>query len=66
MSMMCEKEVYIIERDVYKYDNYKYFNFFSLNLILKFLIFCLLLLMVFNDFFWGILFWLTGGGVLVV
>lgn len=66
MSMMCEKEVYITERDAYKHDNYKHFNFFSLNLISKLLTFCLPLLMVFNDFFWGTLLWPTGGGVLVV
>lgn len=65
-SMMCEKEVYITERDAYKHDNYKHFNFFSLNLISKLLTYCLPLLMVFNDFFWGTLLWPTGGGVLVV
>lgn len=65
-SMMCEKEVYITERDAYKHDNYKHLNFFSLNLISKLLTFCLPLLMVFNDFFWGTLLWPTGGGVLVV
>lgn len=54
------------ERDAYKHDNYKHFNFFSLNLISKLLTFCLPLLMVFNDFFWGTLLWPTGGGVLVV